>query len=87
MPLSDDAILSLFRRIDALEIIAGWNIARDDRSPFNVDVVQLMQTILRKDSPADPEDILDIDKQFDYVMTWVQYFTNAKMNQISTDIS
>ena len=78
-------LMSLVSRIDTLEIIAGWIIARDERSSFTVEVIQLMQTILRKDRPVDPYDLEEIDKQFDHVMMWVEYFTRAKTAQSSTD--
>ena len=83
---SDDRLLmSLFHRIDTLETIAGWIIAQDERSSFTVDGIQLMQKILLKDRPVDPDDLEDIDKQFDNIMMWVEYFTRAKAEQASTD--
>ena len=78
MTFSDDALASLFRRTTALEIATAWHIAKDERTSFTMDCIDLMQEDFAENNDVDKYDLEEMNEQFNEIMVWVNYFAQTK---------
>ena len=84
MPLSEDALMSLFRRTEALEIAMAWAITQGRQPSFLDDGIDRIKRDFARNG-SDEYDLEDVEKQFEPLNMWVRVLSRMQFEQRITD--
>ena len=83
MPLSENAMMSLFRRLEALEIAMAWAIAQGSQPSLDDGIDRIKRGFARNGS--DEYDLEDVERQFEPLNMWVRVLSRMQFEQRMTD--
>ena len=84
MPLSENAIMTLYRRLEALEIAMAWTIIHDHQSSFLDDGIDRIKRGFAGDG-SDEYDLADVERQFEQLNMWARIISRMQFDQRITD--
>ena len=84
MPLSENAIMSLFRRLEALEIAVAWAITQGSQPSFLDDGIDRIKRCFASNG-SDERDLEDVERQFEPLNMWVRVLSRMQFEQRMTD--
>ena len=84
MTPSEDTLMSLFRRIEALEIATAWAITRGSQPSFMDDGLDRIERGFAKNG-SNEYDLEDVDKQFEPLNMWAHVLSRMQFEQRMAD--
>ena len=84
MPLSENAMMSLFRRLDALEIAMAWAITQGSQPSFLDDGIDRIKRGLASNG-SDEYDLEDVERQFEPLNMWAHVLSRMQFEQRMAD--
>ena len=84
MPLSENAMMSLFRRLEALEIAMAWAITHGSHPSFLDDGIDRIKRGFANNG-SDEYDLEDVERQFDPLSMWAHVLSRMQFEQLIAD--
>ena len=84
MPLSENAIMALFRRIEALEIAMAWAITQGRQPSFLDDGIDRIKRGFANNG-SDEYELEDVERQFEPLNMWAHVLSRMQFEQRMTD--
>ena len=84
MPLSENATITLFRRIEALEIAIAWAMTQGSQPSFLDDGIDRIKRGFARNG-SDEYDLEDVERQFEPLNMWVRVLSRMQFEQRMTD--
>ena len=84
MPLSENAIMSLFRRLEALEIAMAWTITQGRQPSFLDDGIDRIKRGFASNG-SDEYELEDVERQFEPLNMWVRVLARMQFEQRMAD--
>ena len=84
MPLSENAIMSLFRRLEALEIAVAWTITHSSQPSFLDNGIDRIKRGFANNG-SDEYELEDVERQFEPLNMWAHVLSRIQFEQRIAD--
>ena len=84
MPPSENAMMSLFRRLEALEIAMAWAMTQGSQPSFLDDGIDRIKRGFTRNG-SDEYDLEDVERQFEPLNMWVRVLSRMQLEQRMAD--